>query len=129
MTVTAAAVMRPSHGAVRVTAAPAAALRSLSREVRDTLTSKDKNKSLSTHPPISIKNNTITATRQIKYLGVHIDESLSFSHHATMAAANGNQALGSLNFLRHHSCGISAQVAHHLVMTAILPTMSWASPA
>ena len=35
MTVTAAAMMRPSHGAARVTAAPATALRSLSREVRD----------------------------------------------------------------------------------------------
>ena len=33
---TAAAVMRPSHRAARVTAAPAAALRSLSREVHDT---------------------------------------------------------------------------------------------
>jgi len=35
--VTAAAVMRPSHRAARVTAAPAAALRSLSREVHDML--------------------------------------------------------------------------------------------
>jgi len=34
--VTAAAVMRPSHRAVRLTAAPAMALRSLWREVRDT---------------------------------------------------------------------------------------------
>ena len=32
---TAAAMMRPSYRAARVTAAPAAALRSLSREVRD----------------------------------------------------------------------------------------------
>jgi len=35
MTVAAAAVMRASHRAARVTAAPAAALRSLSREVCD----------------------------------------------------------------------------------------------
>jgi len=35
MTVTTAAVMRPGHRAARVTAAPAAVLRSLSREVRD----------------------------------------------------------------------------------------------
>jgi len=34
--VAAAAVMRASHRAARVTAAPAAALRSLSREVRET---------------------------------------------------------------------------------------------
>jgi len=43
--------------------------------------------------------------------------------------AKGNRALGSLNFLRHRSQGIPAHVAHHLAMTAILPTMFWASPA
>jgi len=69
------------------------------------------------------------ATRQIKYLGVHIDELLSFLHHATMAVVKGNWALGSLNFLRHHLQGIPAHVAHHLAMAAILPTMFWASPA
>jgi len=37
MTVAAAAVMRASHRAARVTAAPAAALRSLSREVRESV--------------------------------------------------------------------------------------------
>jgi len=62
------------------------------------LKSKDKNRSLSTHPPLRI-NNTIAATQQIKYLGVHIDESISFLHHATMVAAKGNRALSSLNFL------------------------------
>jgi len=70
------------------------------------LTSKDKNRSLSAHPPLRINNNTIAVTRQIKYLGVYIDESLSFLRHATMAVAKGNWVLGSLNFLRHHSSGI-----------------------
>jgi len=93
------------------------------------LTSKDKNRSLSTHPPFRINNNTIVARRQIKYLGVHIDESLSFVHHATMSAAKGNRALGSLNFLRHRSRDIPAYVAHHLAITAILATMFWVSPA
>jgi len=37
MTVAAAAVMRASHRAARVTAAPAAALSSLSREVRNSM--------------------------------------------------------------------------------------------
>jgi len=47
MTVTAAAVMRPSQGAARVTAAPATALRSLSREVRDILhPRREKNSSI-----------------------------------------------------------------------------------
>jgi len=45
-----------------------------------------------------------------------------------MAAAKGSWALGSLNFLRYRSCGITAQVAHHLAMMAILPTMFYVSP-
>ena len=93
------------------------------------LTSKDKKKSLASHPPLQILGSTITAGRQIKYLGVFIDESLTFKYHATMAAARANKVLGSLNFLRHRSRGISAYIAHHLAMTAILPAMFWASPA
>ena len=93
------------------------------------LTSKDKNKSLSSHPPLRILNTTIPAKRQINYLGVFIDESLTFSYHAAMAAARGNKILGSLSFLRHRSRGIPAYIAHHLAMTAILPAMFWASPA
>jgi len=93
------------------------------------LTSNDKRQSLASHPPLRILNTTITAKRQIKYLGIFIDESLSFSYHATMAAARGNKILGSLNFLRHRSRGIPAHIAHHLAMTAILPAMFWASPA
>jgi ribonuclease HI len=93
------------------------------------LTSKDKNKSLSSHPPLRVLGDTISAGRQIKYLGVFIDESLTFKYHATMAAARANKVLGSLNFLRHRSRGIPAYIAHHLAMTAILPAMFWASPA
>jgi len=93
------------------------------------LTSKHKNISLSSHPPLRVMNTTITPTRQIKYLGIHIDESLSFLHHASMAASQGKRILGSLNFLRHRSRGIPAHVAHHLALTMILPAMFWASPA
>jgi len=46
-----------------------------------------------------------------------------------MAATRGNKILGSLNFLRHQSCGIPTYIAHHLAMTAILPAIFWASPA
>jgi ribonuclease HI len=93
------------------------------------LTSKDKNKSLSSHPPLRVLDTTILAGRQIKYLGVFIDESLTFKYHATMAAARANKVLGSLKFLRHRSRGIPAHIAHHLAMTAIFPAMFWASPA
>jgi ribonuclease HI len=93
------------------------------------LTSKDKNLSLASHSPLRILNTTITPKRQIKYLGVFIDESLTFKYHAAMAAARANKVLGSLNFLRHRSRGIPAHIAHHLAMTAIFPAMFWASPA
>jgi len=92
-------------------------------------TSKDKSNSLSSLPPLRVMNTTITPKRHIKYLGVHIDESLTFQHHTTLAAAHGKRALGSFSFLRHRSRGVPAQVAHHLALTAILPTMFWASPA
>ena len=93
------------------------------------LTSKDKKKSLSSHPPLRVLGTTIPAGRQIKYLEVFIDESLTFKYHATMAAARANKVLGSLNFLRHQSRGILAYIAHQLAMTAILAAMFWASPA
>jgi len=93
------------------------------------LNSKKKNKSLSSHPPLRIINTTISAKRQIKYLGVFIDESLTFIHHTTMAAGRGYKILGSLSFLYHRSCGIPVHIAHHLAMTAILHAMFWASLA
>jgi ribonuclease HI len=91
--------------------------------------SKHKNISLSSHPPLRILNTTILPKRQIKYLGVYIDESLSFLHHASMAASQGNRVLSSFSFLRHRSRGTPAHIAHHLALAAILPAMFWASPA
>ena len=93
------------------------------------LTSKDKNKSLASHPLLQVLSTTIPAGRQIKYLGVFVNESLAVKYHATMAAARANKVLGSLNFLRHPSRWIPASIAHHMAITAILPAMFWASPA
>ena len=87
------------------------------------LTSKDKKKSLTSHPPLQVLGTTIPARRQIKYLGVFIDESLTFKYHAAMAAARGNKVVGSLNFLQHWSRGIPTYIVHHLAMSVILPAM------
>jgi len=92
-------------------------------------TSKNKNISLSSHPPLRIMNTTILPKRHIKYLGIDIDESLTFLHHVAMAASRGSQVLGSFKFLCQRSHGIPAQVAHHLALTAIFPAMFWAFPA
>src|SRR3978361_467164 len=75
--------------------------------------SKHKNVSLSSHPPLRVMKTTIMPKRQIKYLDVYIDESLSFLHHASMAASQGNGVLGSFNFLRHRSRGIPVNIAPH----------------
>jgi len=93
------------------------------------LTSKDKNKSLSSHPLLRVLGVTMLAEGQINYLGIFIDELLTFKYHASMAAVRASKVLGSLNFLRHRSRGIPARIVHHLTMTAVLPAMFWASPA
>jgi hypothetical protein len=92
------------------------------------LTSKDKNKSLASHPPLRVLDSNILTQCHLKNLGVYIDKSLTFTYHMTMAAVRGNKILRSLAFLRQQSCGIPAHIAHHLALTAILPVMFWASP-
>jgi hypothetical protein len=91
-------------------------------------TSRDKKKDRYTHPPLSINDKSITPSRSIKYLSIHIDESLNFKQHALSAASSGKTVLGALLFLRHHGNGIPAHMACHLILTAILPKMLWASP-
>jgi hypothetical protein len=84
---------------------------------------KDKTKDLSKHPPLIINNQTISPSQSIKYLGIHIDESLTFKQHAISAAAKGKSVLSSLLFLQHGSNRISTYIAHHLILTLILPKM------
>jgi ribonuclease HI len=84
---------------------------------------------LSTLPQLSINDQIITPTRSIKYLGIKIDESLTFTQHALRAASAGKATLGSLLFLRHRSNGLNTHMARHLILTLILPKMLWASPA
>jgi hypothetical protein len=92
------------------------------------ITSKDRTKSLTTNPTLNINGTVIQPCRSFTYLGVIIDESLSFKPHANKAASKGRQAIGSLNFLHHRQWSVSAQVLHHLALTAVLPKMLWASP-
>jgi hypothetical protein len=92
------------------------------------ITSKDRTKPLTTNPPLDINGTVIQPCRAFTYLGVIIDESLSFRPHANKAASKGRQAIGSLNFLHHRQWSVSAQVLHHLALTAVLPKMLWASP-
>jgi hypothetical protein len=90
---------------------------------------QNKTTDLSLHTPLIINDQTISPSRSIKYLSIHIDESLTFKQHAILAAAKGKSALSSLLFLRHCSNGISTYIARHLILTLILPKMLRASPA
>jgi ribonuclease HI len=92
------------------------------------VTSDYRTKPLTINPPLNINGTIIQPCRSFTYLGVIIDESLSFRPHANKAASKGRQAIGSLNFLHHRQWSVSAQVLHHLALTAVLSKMLWASP-
>ena len=70
----------------------------------------------------------IKPTGMIKHLGVHLDDSLTFHAHTDDAAARGSQCLGVLSALRHNHRGLSTYTALHLIRTAFLPKILWASP-
>jgi hypothetical protein len=93
------------------------------------LTSKDKTTVLSYHPPLPIVDHTIPPSRSLKYLGIHIDESLTFKKHAITAASLGKSSLGALLFLWHQANGIPVYIARYLTLTVLLPKMLWVSPA
>ena len=64
----------------------------------------------------------------IKHLWVHLDDSLTFHVHTDDAAARGSQCLEVLSALRHNHRGLSTYTALHLIRTAFLPKILWASP-
>ena len=78
--------------------------------------------------PITINGVIVTPARTIKHLGVFIDDTLRFHSHADEAASSGYKCLAQLTTLRHHHHGLSTFTALHLVKTALLPKMLWASP-
>jgi hypothetical protein len=51
------------------------------------------------HPALVINNQRISPKCSLKYLGIYLDESLTFKH-ALTAAATGLKHLGSVKFLR-----------------------------
>jgi hypothetical protein len=59
-------------------------------------TSMDKMKDLSCHSPLTIDGRTIPPSCSVKYLGFHINKSLTFKKHAITAASLGKSSLGSL---------------------------------
>ena len=82
----------------------------------------------SEQPPVNLSNTIIKPLKSIKHLGVHLDDTLSFHTHADKAAAMGYKCLGQLAALRHRHKGLSTYTALHLVKTAFIPKMLWASP-
>jgi hypothetical protein len=70
----------------------------------------------------------VPPSTQLTYLGVTIDDALSFRVHAAIAASRGLQAMGALRFLRRHDWSAQAYVTHHLALVAVMPKMLWGSP-
>jgi ribonuclease HI len=77
---------------------------------------------------LTVVGRVVAPSPAVRSLGVTIDDALTFRTHAARAASNGLQVLGSMGFLRRSKWSIPAYIAHHLVFTAMLPKMMWASP-
>ena len=75
-----------------------------------------------------INGTVIKPSKDIKHLGIHLDDSLSFHPQTDEAAANGNKCLMILSSLRQNYRGLSTHTALYLVRAALLPKMLWASP-
>jgi hypothetical protein len=94
------------------------------------LKSSAKPKDISQIPPLQTALSSsmptpfiVNSSENIRLLGITLDTTLSFTSHLGQTASAGRQALGSFNFLRTTSLGISAKTAHYIAISAILPKM------
>ena len=76
--------------------------------------------------PLSGSTTEITPSHSIRYLGVIIDERLSFRPHALEAVARCRQSLNALRFLggRQNSGVIAFSTWRHLALSVLLPKMT-----
>jgi hypothetical protein len=65
----------------------------------------------------------IPAKKQVKLLGVVVDETLSFIIHAQYAASRAMQALGGFLYLRKGLKEIPPITARHIALASILPKL------
>jgi hypothetical protein len=72
---------------------------------------------------LTVAERVVAPTPTVKYLGATIDDALGFRTHAAKAASRGLQALGSMGFLHGNAWRIPAYIAHHLVLSAVLPQL------
>ncbi len=76
------------------------------------------------HSSYSLHGHNLEVVASEKYLGVHVDENLSWSKHISYAAAKGNKTLG---FLRRNfrDCTPKVKAATYTMM--VRPTLEYAS--
>jgi Reverse transcriptase (RNA-dependent DNA polymerase)/Endonuclease-reverse transcriptase len=84
-------------------------------------------------PPISLLDDDgvtriITADRYVKWLGVHFDRKLRFSHHTKIAASKGDNAVNSLHMLANTTRGLSHTLLRRLYLSCVIPKILYASP-
>ena len=76
------------------------------------------NKDFTNHPNIIIRNSTVSFTNEIKFLGVTIDNKLSFNSHISSVC---NKITKSIGILRKLSTYIPCDITRKLYFTLIYP--------
>ena len=70
----------------------------------------------------------ITPESHVRWLGVHFDRKLLFSHHVKLAAAKGTNAVCSLSMLANTVRGLHQKQLRHLYISCVLPKILYAAP-
>ena len=70
----------------------------------------------------------VSPQAHVRWLGVHFDRKLFFTHHIKLAAAKGANAVCSLSMLANTVRGLHQKQIRHLYISCVLPKMLYAAP-
>lgn len=78
--------------------------------------------------PLQVNNTIIETSPTVKYLGVTLDQTLTFKHHCLEKKAAANRAFQSLYAILNHKNHLSIKLKLQLYTTMIRPIMLYAAP-
>lgn len=78
--------------------------------------------------PLKINNTNVTKTDTVKYLGVTLDQKLTYRHHLLDVAKRGSNAFHALYPVLSHKNGLDLKIRRQLYLTMIRPILTYASP-
>lgn len=87
---------------------------------------KTQAKVLNYIPPLKIWNETITARKEAKYLGVTFDQTLSFQRHMKIISADVNRRINLLKRIKSLNHGCNAQTLLYTYKMYIRPVLEFA---